>query len=67
MNNYDLDAKEEQIEQLAYQFWEERGRPQGSPDEDWFRAKRRLLQQSQSLSKLLNPSQLPFSSIKMGY
>jgi hypothetical protein len=23
---------------LAYRFWEERGRPIGSPEEDWFKA-----------------------------
>jgi hypothetical protein len=23
---------------LAYQYWEERGRPFGSPDVDWYRA-----------------------------
>jgi hypothetical protein len=23
---------------LAYRLWEERGRPIGSPEEDWFRA-----------------------------
>ena len=32
----------EQIAKLAYQFWEERGRPEGSPDEDWVRAERQL-------------------------
>jgi hypothetical protein len=26
------------IEELAYQFWEERGRPEGSPQEDWYKA-----------------------------
>jgi hypothetical protein len=26
------------IAELAYRFWEERGRPEGSPDEDWYRA-----------------------------
>ena len=31
-----------QIEKLAYQFWEERGRPLGSSEEDWFRAEREL-------------------------
>jgi Protein of unknown function (DUF2934) len=67
MDKYDLNTDDSQIEKLAYQIWEERGRPQGSPDEDWFRAKRKLLQQSQSLSNLLNRSQLPFSSIRMGY
>jgi Protein of unknown function (DUF2934) len=33
----------EEIAKLAYQFWEERGRPEGSSNEDWFRAESRLL------------------------
>jgi Protein of unknown function (DUF2934) len=28
--------------ELAYRLWEERGRPDGRPDEDWFEAERRL-------------------------
>jgi Protein of unknown function (DUF2934) len=28
----------EDIERLAYEYWLERGRPVGSPEEDWFRA-----------------------------
>ena len=27
---------------LAYQFWEQRGRPFGSPEVDWFAAKKTL-------------------------
>jgi hypothetical protein len=30
------------VAELAYQFWELRGRPAGSPEEDWFRAEREL-------------------------
>jgi hypothetical protein len=30
------------IAALAYQLWEARGCPQGSPDEDWFEAVRQL-------------------------
>jgi len=26
------------IAELAYQFWEERGCPEGSPEEDWYEA-----------------------------
>jgi hypothetical protein len=26
------------IERLAYSYWEQRGRPHGSPEVDWFRA-----------------------------
>lgn len=29
--------------ELAYRLWEERGRPVGRPEEDWFEAERRLL------------------------
>jgi hypothetical protein len=32
----------EQIASLAYQLWEQRGYPEGSPDEDWFRAEQEL-------------------------
>jgi hypothetical protein len=28
--------------ELAYRLWEERGRPEGRPEEDWFEAERRL-------------------------
>jgi hypothetical protein len=28
--------------ELAYRLWEERGRPEGRADEDWFEAERRL-------------------------
>ena len=32
----------ERQRQLAYRLWEERGRPIGRADEDWFEAERRL-------------------------
>jgi hypothetical protein len=32
----------DRIERRAYQLWEERGRPPGSPDEDWFKAEMEL-------------------------
>jgi hypothetical protein len=31
----------ERIERLARRFWEERGRPLGSPEIDWLRAERK--------------------------
>jgi hypothetical protein len=31
------------IAELAYSYWEARGRPGGSPWEDWFRAERELM------------------------
>ena len=30
------------IARLAYAYWEARGRPDGSPEEDWFRAEAEL-------------------------
>jgi hypothetical protein len=30
------------IEMLAYELWQERGSPKGSPEEDWFRAAQEL-------------------------
>ena len=32
----------DQIATLAYQYWKERGCPDGSPQEDWLRAEREL-------------------------
>ncbi len=41
-----MDASEPDHEQaraiLAYRFWQERGCPIGSPEEDWFRAEQAL-------------------------
>ena len=30
------------IARLAYAYWEARGRPHGSPEEDWFRAEEEI-------------------------
>ena len=35
-----LDVRKQR--ELAYRLWEERGRPVGRPDEDWYEAERRL-------------------------
>ena len=32
------EAREQDIAALAYQLWQARSRPEGSPEEDWFRA-----------------------------
>jgi len=34
----------EKIALLAYSYWEARGRKGGSPEDDWFRAEREVLQ-----------------------
>ena len=33
----------EEVAQLAYRYWEARGRPLGSPEDDWFRAEQDVL------------------------
>jgi len=33
------------VERLAYSYWEARGCPDGSPEEDWFRAEDELRRQ----------------------
>ena len=35
-------ASPEDVARLAYEFWEARGCPDGSPEEDWFRAENEL-------------------------
>lgn len=51
-----------EIEKLAYRFWQERGRPFGSPQEDWFKAEREL-----GRGLIGPPERLPFSSLSMGH
>jgi hypothetical protein len=37
---------EREVAVLAYQFWRERGSPDGSSEEDWYRAEQELRQRS---------------------
>ncbi len=39
-------AEVEEVRKLAYRFWQERGCPTDSPEEDWFRAERELVSAS---------------------
>lgn len=41
----------EQIAALAYELWQTRGCPMGSPDEDWYRAERKLTTSGQANSE----------------
>ena len=36
------EAEHERIAELAYQLWEKRGCPIGSPEEDWYRAEEEM-------------------------
>ena len=49
------ESRHEFVAKLAYQNWEGRGRPLGSPDIDWFAAEQALYQ-SLVVSGLVSPS-----------
>ena len=49
------ESRHEFVERLAYQHWEARGRPLGSPEVDWFAAERALYE-SLVASGLVSPS-----------
>jgi len=51
----------ELMKKLAYEFWEQRGRPEGSPEVDWQKAQERL--RSYSSASPVGP---PFSAFSMG-
>jgi hypothetical protein len=36
----------DEIQRRAYEYWQERGCPEGCPDEDWYRAEKDLQRQS---------------------
>jgi hypothetical protein len=40
------DPSHEEIAQRAHQLWEQRGKPHGSPEEDWLLAEHELRQRS---------------------
>jgi hypothetical protein len=49
------------MEKLAYEFWEQRGRPYGSPEVDWHKAEERLWS-----DEVDSPAGLPLSTVSMG-
>ena len=42
---------QQEVAGLAYEFWQARGCPDGSPEEDWFRAERELQSRRQQRLK----------------
>jgi Protein of unknown function (DUF2934) len=46
VNDFSEAELHERIEKLAYEYWERRGRPLGSPEIDWFEAKKALVRPS---------------------
>lgn len=51
----------EVIKKLAYEFWEQRGRPTGSPEVDWQQAEEKM--RSYGAASLVGP---PLSAFSMG-
>jgi hypothetical protein len=43
-----IDNRHEAIQKLAYELWEERGSPIGSPETDWFNAEQQFGHASRS-------------------
>jgi hypothetical protein len=54
MNDAFSDKAHEATAKLAYQLWDRRGRPFGSPEEDWFAAEEFLAQRDPHLGLPLN-------------
>ncbi len=44
--------RQQQLELLAYGFWQERGETIGSPEEDWFRAEAELEFEEEAATRL---------------
>ena len=61
MREFLIGELHEVIRELAYEFWEERGRPIGSPEVDWYKAEQRLRSSDSAL-----PVGPPFSAFSMG-
>ena len=61
MNEFYADEVNELMRKLAYEFWEQRGRPVGSPDVDWQKAEERL--RSYGFGSPVGP---PLSAFSMG-
>lgn len=42
------ESTHDRIARLAYSYWEARGRPNGSPEADWFRAAEEIRRQAET-------------------
>ena len=50
---------QEEIAALAHALWQARGCPNGSPEEDWFQAKRKLAERSRRQTAELQGADAP--------
>ena len=60
MSEFLIGELHEVIKELAYEYWEERGRPIGSPEVDWYKAEQRM--RSSNSDSSVGP---PFSAFSM--
>jgi len=60
MTDFFVENPQEVTERLAYEYWEGRGHPLGSPEVDWFAAER-------TLALALKHRDLPLSSLSRRY
>jgi hypothetical protein len=54
---HSYESRQEIVQELAYQHWEKRGRPFGSPQVDWFAAEEALRSYLLSSGVELGPSE----------
>lgn len=47
-----VEDRHEELEELAYHYWLERGSPIGTPEEDWYRAEKELERREELASRL---------------
>jgi Protein of unknown function (DUF2934) len=59
MNPSTSESDRKAVELLAYELWEQRGRPAGSPDGDWLRAEQEYYR-ADAITE-----ELPYSSVAM--
>jgi hypothetical protein len=57
---------QEEIAALAHALWQARGCPDGSPDEDWYQAKRELAERSKHQRTELQDADGPILARKSG-
>jgi hypothetical protein len=57
--DFSYESRYEFVERLAYELWEQRGRPLGSPDVDWFAAEQAVYASLVASGVITQPSNEP--------
>jgi hypothetical protein len=64
MPDHPYESRYEFVEKLAYKFWEQRGRPLGSPEADWFAAEQAVYASLVAAGTITSSSNAPESISK---